>query len=119
MGTVSSEQFRTSSGCVPLLTVAVLGFADSMNLDDLRYNEIEHAAKLPRSESHKFIYLQGREKDHGKIREQVVQYMEKHRDEFAPFVEDDEGFEKYLTRMRRVSSLMATCCTLQVERLSL
>jgi hypothetical protein len=58
--------------------------------------------------------VQGSEADHSKIREQVVQYMEKHHDEFAPFVEDDEGFDKYLSRMRRVGSLMATYSALQV-----
>lgn len=46
--------------------------------------------------------LQGSETEHSKIREEVVQHMESHHDEFAPFVEDDEGFDKYMKRMRRV-----------------
>lgn len=51
--------------------------------------------------------MQGSEKDHGKMREQVVRHMEKHKDEFAPFVEDDEGFDKYMKRMSKVGHLMA------------
>ena len=31
--------------------------------------------------------------------------MESHEDEFSPFVEDDEGFEKYMTRMRKVRTV--------------
>lgn len=57
------------------------------------------------STHHQFPSVQGSEKDHGKIREEVVQYMESHHDEFAPFVEDDEGFEKYMKRMRKVRPL--------------
>lgn len=45
----------------------------------------------------------GHEGEHHKVRSAVVQYMADHSDCFSPFVEDDEGFEKYVTRMQKVN----------------
>ncbi len=32
---------------------------------------------------------------------QVVDFMREHPDDFAPFIEDDESFSSYLSRMKR------------------
>jgi hypothetical protein len=39
------------------------------------------------------------EKNHKLYREICINYMEKNKDEFAPFIEDDETYDKYLERM--------------------
>lgn len=39
---------------------------------------------------------------HADCREAVVEHMKANPESFAPFVEDDEGFDKYIARMRRV-----------------
>lgn len=44
--------------------------------------------------------LRGRPQDHGEIREHIVDFMEEHEDDFAPFVEDDEKWVDYVPRMR-------------------
>jgi OTU domain-containing protein 3 len=44
--------------------------------------------------------LRGRPQDHGEIRQHIVDFMEEHEDEFAPFVEDDEKWVDYIPRMR-------------------
>lgn len=44
----------------------------------------------------------GQEAEHLNVRKAVVQYMQSHPDLFSPFVEDDEGFEKYISRMNKV-----------------
>lgn len=44
----------------------------------------------------------GKEAEHHKVRAVVVRYMQDHADLFSPFVEDDEGFDKYIARMRKV-----------------
>lgn len=44
--------------------------------------------------------LRGRPKDHGEIRQLIVDFMEAQEDDFAPFVEDDEKWVDYVPRMR-------------------
>ena len=39
------------------------------------------------------------EKNHKLYREICIDYMQKNQDEFAPFIEDDETYDKYLERM--------------------
>ena len=43
----------------------------------------------------------GDEGRHGELRARVVEYIEAKREDFAPFVEDDEKFEDYVARMSR------------------
>eukprot|EP00892_Ulva_mutabilis_P007146 jgi/Ulvmu1/4803/UM020_0088.1 len=43
----------------------------------------------------------GHEADHHAVRSNVVNYMQQNSDLFSPFVEDDEGFDKYIARMRK------------------
>jgi hypothetical protein len=45
---------------------------------------------------------QGNEGLHGTLRAKVVEFMREHQDEYAPFVEDDEGWDKYIARMKKV-----------------
>ena len=45
--------------------------------------------------------LEGRNERHGQIRTKICDYMEKHVDDFAPFIEDDEKPEDYFPRMRK------------------
>jgi hypothetical protein len=42
----------------------------------------------------------GGSKGHETVRASVIEYMRQHSDVFAAFVEDDEGFDAYLDRMR-------------------
>ncbi|KAL4088458.1 hypothetical protein PRIC1_012878 [Phytophthora ramorum] len=44
--------------------------------------------------------LYGDQHRHEDIREKIVTYLEQHRDDFEPFMEDEEKFEKYCERMR-------------------
>jgi len=44
--------------------------------------------------------LRGRPEDHGEIRQHVIDFIEAHETDFAPFVEDDEKFSDYVHRMR-------------------
>ena len=44
--------------------------------------------------------LEGDEEQHAKYREMVVQYIIDHRENFEPFVEDDENFDEYCSRMK-------------------
>lgn len=44
--------------------------------------------------------LEGDAGDHVAYRDRVVKYMAGHETDFAPFVEDDVPFEKYLQEMR-------------------
>jgi hypothetical protein len=46
--------------------------------------------------------MQGNEGMHVELRGRVVDYIREHRDEFAPFVEDDESIDGYVSRMRKV-----------------
>jgi len=43
----------------------------------------------------------GDERRHAELRARVVEHIEAKRDDFAPFVEDDESFEDYVARMSR------------------
>lgn len=45
--------------------------------------------------------LHDRADEHVQTREDVVRFIEAHRDDFEPFVEDDEPFDRYVARMRR------------------
>lgn len=47
--------------------------------------------------------LQGQESSHGKLRLQVVQHIEEERELYEPFIEDNEPFLKYCSRMRQAS----------------
>ncbi|KAF4032050.1 OTU-like cysteine protease domain-containing protein [Phytophthora infestans] len=44
--------------------------------------------------------LYGDQHQHEDVREKIVSYLEQHRDDFEPFMEDEEKFEKYCARMR-------------------
>jgi OTU domain-containing protein 3 len=44
--------------------------------------------------------MEGEDGDHMEYRGRVVDYIAAHEDDFAPFVEDDVPFEKYLQEMR-------------------
>ncbi|KAG7391123.1 hypothetical protein PHYPSEUDO_005890 [Phytophthora pseudosyringae] len=44
--------------------------------------------------------LFGDQHQHGEVREEIVRYLEQHRDDFEPFMEDEEKFDKYCARMR-------------------
>eukprot|EP00899_Mesostigma_viride_P027824 jgi/Mesvir1/8226/Mv12512-RA.1 len=48
--------------------------------------------------------LEGSMGDHARCRRLVMDYIESHKDDFAPFVEDDEPFDKYVARLRRDAS---------------
>lgn len=52
--------------------------------------------------------LQGDEGNHLDLRQRVVDFIEQHPDDFAPYMEDDEDFESYCRRMRKVGHLHAT-----------
>ena len=114
METVSSGLFQTSSRYAPVLApccvashLPVFGIDCVVALRPLCKvcNWMVESEALPNAK--------GSEKEHSRIREEVVQYMESHHDDFAPFVEDDEGFEKYMKRMRKVCPLtgLALCHT--------
>ncbi|CAN0126375.1 unnamed protein product [Scytosiphon promiscuus] len=45
--------------------------------------------------------LDGRPQDHSSVRSKVMDHLEKNREVFEPYVEDDESFDDYLARMRR------------------
>lgn len=45
--------------------------------------------------------LQGDENLHVSLRQRVLDFIEQHEEDFAPFVEDDEPFAKYVARMRK------------------
>ncbi|CAI5509893.1 unnamed protein product, partial [Closterium sp. Naga37s-1] len=42
----------------------------------------------------------GNQAKHVELRQQVVEYIEAHETDFAPFVEDDMGFKEYCSSMR-------------------
>ena len=46
--------------------------------------------------------LYGRDGDHLQLRRDIVRHVERHPDAFAAFVEDDEPFDAYCTRMQEV-----------------
>jgi len=46
----------------------------------------------------------GSEIHHLDLRHEVCEYMEKHEEDFRPFVEDDEEWSAYLARMRKDGS---------------
>ncbi|CAI7832474.1 unnamed protein product, partial [Closterium sp. NIES-54] len=46
----------------------------------------------------------GNQAKHVELRQQVVDYIEEHETEFAPFVEDDMGFKEYCSSMREDST---------------
>ncbi|KAK9831129.1 hypothetical protein WJX74_004441 [Apatococcus lobatus] len=45
--------------------------------------------------------LQGESGDHFALRGRVVSFMRQHFDDFAPFIEEDEGFQHYCKRMAK------------------
>ena len=44
--------------------------------------------------------LRGSQHQHADVREAVMDFVEANEDDFAPFIEDDEGFDAYVARMR-------------------
>ncbi|CAI5707790.1 hypothetical protein KXD40_008237 [Peronospora effusa] len=44
--------------------------------------------------------LFGDQQQYQQVREKIVNYLEQHRNDFEPFMEDEEKFEKYCDRMR-------------------
>ena len=58
-----------------------------------------HASISPQSTA-----LQGASGDHFGYRQNTVTFMRQHRDDFEPFMEDGEDFERYCSRMAQVVS---------------
>ena len=50
--------------------------------------------------------VSGDDGNHESLRSQTVTHMKSNPDDFSPFVEDDESFEDYLTRMGQVLVLL-------------
>jgi len=48
------------------------------------------------------LALQGDESSHSSLRGRVVALMTEREEDFAPFVEDDQSFETYIARMKKV-----------------
>jgi len=48
------------------------------------------------------LVFQGDEGMHTSLRQQVVNFMVSNEADFAPFVEDDESFGTYTSRMKKV-----------------
>ena len=49
--------------------------------------------------------LQGASGDHMQLRQKVVTFMRQHKADFEPYMEDDEGFDKYCQRMAQACTL--------------
>lgn len=47
---------------------------------------------------------QGNEGNHSELRARVLAHVDECREEYEPFVEDDEPFHKYVARMRKVGA---------------
>jgi OTU domain-containing protein 3 len=45
--------------------------------------------------------LEGDEEQHAEYRKKVVDYLEEHREDFEPFLEEDVTFEEYCSTMRQ------------------
>jgi hypothetical protein len=45
---------------------------------------------------------QGNEQQHSSLRARVVGLMQSREEDFAPFVEDDQSFDAYTARMKKV-----------------
>ncbi|KAG1657729.1 hypothetical protein FOA52_011991 [Chlamydomonas sp. UWO 241] len=45
--------------------------------------------------------MEGSESGHALLRARVMDHIQENKDDYAPFVEDDEPFEKYVKRMRK------------------
>ncbi|CAM9636925.1 unnamed protein product [Choristocarpus tenellus] len=45
--------------------------------------------------------LEGKQHEHVDVRQKIMDYMEKNRDTFEPYMEDDEPFDAYIKRLRR------------------
>lgn len=45
--------------------------------------------------------LDGNEKLHMKYRQEAVKFIESHKEDFAPFIEDDETIDQYLADLSR------------------
>lgn len=55
------------------------------------------------------VLMQGNELDHMELRKEVVDFMREHPDDFAPYIEDDEDFSSYCSRMSKVSAFHTSC----------
>ena len=47
------------------------------------------------------LSVQGNETIHVKLRHQVIEYLRANEEMFAPFIEDDESFASYVSRMNK------------------
>lgn len=47
--------------------------------------------------------MQGRASGHVTLRSHVVSFMRQHQEDFEPFIEDDEAFDRYCSRMEKAS----------------
>ena len=50
------------------------------------------------------LQIQGNEGEHMVLRRKVVDFMQEHADDFAPYMEDDEDFGSYCERMAKACS---------------
>ena len=50
------------------------------------------------------LQTQGNEGEHMVLRRKVVDFMQEHEDDFAPYMEDDEDFGSYCKRMAKACS---------------
>ena len=50
------------------------------------------------------LQTQGNEGEHMVLRRKVVDFMQEHADDFAPYMEDDEDFGSYCKRMAKACS---------------
>jgi OTU-like cysteine protease len=52
--------------------------------------------------------LEGDAGNHASVRQKVVDHMEANSNDYAPFVENDDTFDVYATRMRKVRTAKAS-----------
>ncbi|KAB7502829.1 OTU domain-containing protein 3 [Armadillidium nasatum] len=62
--------------------------------------------------------IDGTPKTHLKHRQDVVTYMRNHREDFEPFVEDDEPFEKHLSNLAELGTYGGNECIVAFARLN-
>ena len=107
-GTKHASPFMTtsagSSSSKPL-TVKAQAFRDKVELEAVLTKKRLCIQEIPPDGNCLFrtlsFLLHGwANEDHAKMRADICQFMNDNMDDFAPFVEDDEGFDKYLARMR-------------------
>jgi len=45
--------------------------------------------------------IEGNEKLHRKYRDETIDFIEQHKEDYAPFVEDDETIDQYVNDLRK------------------